>query len=164
MRLLQLRRDARRLAGALALCTASGAGAADHAWFAVSEGRQQGSPKVEVDLNSLEAPLAWVEAVLRITHPARRPHASGFSYRSLLAVVRFDCIAARMQPVAVSYFHAPAAEGRPLGAETDLGIGVRPLAMAGGTARMLVKAACGLRSSAGEDAERCTAWSLPSPE
>ena len=163
MRVLPFRSGVRRLAAAAALCTAFGAGAAEQAWFAVTDGRQQTSRTVEIDVNSLGVPLAWLEAVLRITLPAERLHESGFAYRSLQAVVRFDCVAANMRPIAVTYFGPPAAAGRPLGAETDLAGGIPPLDVAGGTARMLVKAACGLRSRARGNAEQCDDGSLLPP-
>lgn len=155
MRIPRLRSGARRLAAAAALCTAFEAGAAEQAWFAITDDRQHTSRTVEIDVNSLAAPLAWPEAVLRITLPTERLHASGFTYRSLRAVVRFDCVEASVRPIAVTYFEDPAAAGRPLGAETDLGGGIRPLALAGGTARMMLKAACGLRSRARVDSEQC---------
>ncbi len=163
MTLLRIRSGTRRLAVGGALCTAFAAGAAEQAWFAVTDGGGQASRRVEIDLNSLGVPIAWLEAVLRITLPAKRLHESGFAYRSLRAVVRFDCSAAGIQPIAITYFDGPAAAGRSLGAETDLGGGIPPLDLAGGTARMLVKAACGLRSRARLDAEQCTPWNLLPP-
>lgn len=102
--------------------------------------------RVEVDAASLRSGLLGAEATVRVLRAPPTVHRAGFTYESFVAVVRFDCAAQALEPIAVSYYGGPGAEGPAVAHETDLSVaGIAPGVLSvidPAIERSLLRAAC----------------------
>ena len=115
-------------------------------WFDLVPPGAPPATRLEVDAASL-ANRGWgPEVRLRVTHAQPQVHPAGFGFQSFQAVVRFDCPAEALVPIAVSYFDGPAGQGALTGTETNLSAGgIHPGVLSSvdeGTRRSLVRAGC----------------------
>jgi hypothetical protein len=116
-------------------------------WFSLA-GRDAAreATVVEVDLASVRLREGSGEAVLRISHDARRVHQAGFGYRSFVATAQIDCHRGSVALVSAAYYSLPHAQGARLGNDSagrEAGMPARlDESIPPGARQALLKAAC----------------------
>lgn len=89
-------------------------------WFAVqSPGAEPARTAVEVDLDSIRTRAQVGETVIRVTYESPQQHASGFTFRSVVATALFDCQRRAISLISGAYFAAPQGNGLRVGVESS---------------------------------------------
>jgi hypothetical protein len=96
-----------------------GAQACADQWFTVNAPSQEvDRAMVEVDLETVRVRGNSGDGVIRISFDALQSHSAGFSYRSFLANVQFDCQRRVITLTSATYFGSPGGKGQRLGTDS----------------------------------------------